>query len=54
MWECMNCGKRAISWDNDFDFEDYGVEGDGVVHVCHCMNCGAEVIYYCPTEKEKE
>ena len=27
---------------------DYGLEGEGLVHHCHCANCGAEIIYYIP------
>ena len=45
MYECFHCGARAVIWDNDFDFEDYGYEGTGIVHVCHCTNCGAEIEY---------
>lgn len=33
-------------WDNDFSFEDFGLEGEGIVHCCHCANCGAEITYY--------
>ena len=29
-------------------FEDFGYEGDGIVHVCHCNNCGADIEYYVP------
>ena len=54
MFECFNCLQRAVLWDNDFDFEDYGCEGEGIVHVCHCTNCGAEIIYYVSTKTEDE
>jgi hypothetical protein len=30
-------------WDRDFTFEDFGYDGNGVVHTLHCMNCGAEI-----------
>lgn len=45
MYECFHCGARAVIWDADFDFDDFGYEGEGVVHVCHCANCGAEIEY---------
>ena len=45
MYECFHCGEKAVIWDNDFSFEDYGYEGDGIIHCCHCTNCGAEIEY---------
>lgn len=45
MYECFHCGKKAVSWDADFDFADYGLEGAGIIHTCHCNNCGAEIEY---------
>lgn len=24
MYECFHCGARAVIWDCDFDFEDFG------------------------------
>lgn len=46
MYECFHCGSRSVVWDNDFSFEDFGYDGEGIVHVCHCCNCGAEIEYY--------
>ena len=46
MYECFHCGKRAVIWDADFNYEDYGLEGDGIVQECHCTNCGARVTYW--------
>lgn len=54
MYECFHCGTRSVIWDADFDFEDYGLEGSGVVHACHCCNCGARIEYYCGEEEEEE
>ena len=31
MYECFHCGHRAVIWDCDFSYEDYGYEGDGIV-----------------------
>lgn len=56
MYECFHCGQRAVIWDSDFDYEDYGYDGEGIVHACHCTNCGAEIEYRVPacTEDEHE
>ena len=51
MYECFNCGAKAVIWDADFDFEDYGIYGEGIVHECHCTNCGAEIIYLISNEE---
>lgn len=48
MYECFHCGARAVTWDADFDFEDYGYGGEGIIHECHCNNCGALVTYAIP------
>mgnify|MGYP006377447735 FL=1 len=48
MYECFHCGQRSVYWQNDFTFEAYGYEGEGIVHVCHCDNCGADIEYYVP------
>ena len=53
MFECFNCGKRAVIWQADFSFADYGEEGDGVIHECHCYNCGSDITYRCPNKKEE-
>ena len=52
MYECFNCGEKSVIWDSDFDFEDFGMEGEGIVHVCHCTNCNAQITYYVPLEDE--
>jgi len=48
MYECFHCCTKSVIWDADFDFDDYGYEGEGIVHVCHCTNCGAEIEYRIP------
>ena len=45
MYQCFHCGVTAVIWDADFDFEDFGYEGEGIVHCCHCVYCGAEIEY---------
>lgn len=54
MYECFHCGKRAVVWDSDFDFSDYGLEGEGIIHVCHCAHCGAEIEYRITISDEVE
>ena len=51
-YECFHCGKKSVYWDSDFDFEDYGLEGQGIVHVCHCANCGADTEYKVPLKND--
>ena len=53
MYECFHCGMIAVIWDNDFSFEDMGYEGDGIVHICHCGHCGAEIQYKIPLDEEE-
>ena len=48
MFECFNCGHRSLVWGGDFSFEDYGIEGEGIVHNLTCSVCGCYVEYYCP------
>ena len=54
MYECFHCGSNRVSWDSDFTFEDVGLEGEGLVHFCHCNNCGARIEYYISLEEEDE
>ena len=53
-YQCFHCLTNGVSWDADFSFEDYGLEGEGIVHVCHCSNCGAEIEYYVKIGEETE
>ena len=53
-YECFHCGQNSVVWDSDFNFEDYCLEGEGIVHVCHCTNCGAEIEYRVRTDTEDE
>lgn len=54
MGECFHCGKKTVVWNADFDYSDMGYEGEGIVHICTCRNCGAEIEYRIPTEDEEE
>lgn len=44
---CVNCRSNMI-WQNDFDFSDYGAEGQGIVSVYHCSECGTLSENYIP------
>ena len=52
MYECFHCCTKSVVWDSDFDFADFGYEGEGIIHICHCANCGAEIEYRIPIINE--
>ena len=52
LYECFHCLQNTVIWDADFDFSDYGEEGEGVIHECHCTNCGAQITYRVPNVQE--
>ena len=45
MTNCWFCGCNMI-WNSDFDYEDYGLDGDGIVAVLSCLNCEAFAEFY--------
>lgn len=53
-YQCFHCGENTVVWDADFNFEDYCLEGEGIVHICHCTNCGAGIQYNVPIVNETE
>lgn len=54
MYECFHCGHRSVIWGADFSYEDYGLEGEGIIHECHCDFCGAEITYYISLDPEED
>lgn len=52
MYQCFHCLANSVCWDCDYSFEDFGYEGEGIVQICHCANCGAEIEYRIPIENE--
>jgi len=54
MYQCFHCLANAVVWDADFAMEDYGYDEDGIVHECHCENCGAMITYIIPFNREDE
>ena len=53
-YQCFHCCTNSVIWDSDFNYEDFGYEGDGIVHVYHCTNCGAQIEYRVPLDNESE
>lgn len=53
-YQCFHCLHNTVFWCGDFSFKDYGLEGEGLIHVCQCGNCGAEIEYYINLEEETE
>ena len=53
MYQCFHCLHNTVSWDCDYNFEDFGYEGEGIVQICHCNNCGAEIEYRIPIREEE-
>ena len=47
MYECFHCLQKSVIWDSD-----YGYDGEGVVHICHCANCGADIEYRIRTDNQ--
>lgn len=52
--ECFHCGALAVSWDCDYDAEDYGYDKTGIVHCLHCGNCGAMIEYVILFDDEED
>lgn len=54
VYQCFHCGGTQVIWDSDFSFEDVGLDGEGIVHFCHCPDCGANIEYYIRMDEEDE
>lgn len=52
--KCYACGQETVIWSCDFSFEDYCIEGEGLVQEYTCLNCGASITYYIPFDTEEE
>tara|TARA_Y100000004_G_C8942224_1_gene424685 strand:+ start:1331 stop:1597 length:267 start_codon:yes stop_codon:yes gene_type:complete len=42
---CWHCNTELI-WGSDFTYEDYCIEGEGIVSTFSCPNCNAHVEVY--------
>lgn len=45
MCNCWYCGSQMY-WQSDFNFEDYGLEGEGIVTELMCSGCNATATFY--------
>ena len=53
-YECFHCGQKTVYWNGDFSFEDYGEDGEGIIHECTCSNCGAQITYRVAVGEDSE
>ena len=49
--KCWHCNTELI-WGGDHDYEDYDMEGEGIVSNLSCPNCKAFVEVYLPLGDE--
>jgi len=49
---CWHC-KAPMIWGCDFDYEDYGLEGRGIVSSFSCSKCPVTAEVYLPDEAEQ-
>lgn len=47
---CWFCSSEMI-WGSDFSYEDYGLEGDGIVATLTCKGCEAYAEFYSKPEE---
>ena len=47
---CWHCNKELI-WGGDHDYEDYNMEGDGIVSNLSCSECDSFVLVYKPNKE---
>lgn len=52
MYECFNCRSESVTWDGNYDFSDFGYEGEGIVRCYHCDNCGARIKYRIKSDEQ--
>ena len=52
MVKCYAC-KSEMIWQNDFNFEDFGYEGDGVVSCFSCPACDTYAEFVIPDKRTK-
>ena len=49
--KCWHCNSEVI-WGGDHDYEDYGMEGEGIVSNLSCSGCNAFYLCYLGEEAE--
>lgn len=50
---CWHCGSNMI-WGSDYDFETYGLDGEGIVSTFSCSKCPATAEVFLPLDNAKE
>ena len=50
---CWLCGGRLI-WQSDYNYDEIYGEGEGIVAILQCSECGASVEYALRTDEEEE
>ena len=53
MCTCWFCGAE-MHWNGDFDFEDYGMDGSGVIATLTCSGCEATAEFYSKQEEDDD
>ena len=51
--KCWHC-KTELIWGGDHNFEDYGLEDEGIVSNLSCQNCPTTVEVYYNISEQKE
>ena len=54
MQECVVCGEKAVFQLGAFSFEEYYIEGDGIVFTYQCKNCDTFIECYAPFKREDD
>lgn len=51
----MNCWfcQTELIWGCDYSYDDYGLEGDGVIATFSCPKCNSYVEAYSPEETDE-
>ena len=52
MVKCYNCNSEMI-WGNDFDFDDFGYEGEGIVSCFTCPTCDTYAEFVIPNRRTR-
>ena len=51
---CFHCGSDSLIWLGDHEFGECGLDGEGVVHMIMCQECGADIEYYVEGGEKEE
>lgn len=52
VYQCFHCLHQSVVWQSDYSFEDFDYEGEGIVQILECANCGAEISYTIRLDEE--